>query len=211
MHELRFALILYGLAWLLRVTAWLHPAFRARLKEMNFTAQIKTYDNSTGRWYEFRDGRVLTGSGIKPNAQATLSFKTARLAANLLTPPINWLDQINALKEFMVKIEGDEKYSNWLAQTMMMTQHIGWKFGIDLPDGTKRYCNMTNGGPVFVYVKDGKIVRMTPIDFSDEDARVVDHRGARGKSSRRRARPPSRRTARTRSRSSTRRTGCFIR
>ena len=32
-----------------------------------------------------------------------------------------------------------------------------------------RYCNMTNGGPVFVYVKDGKIVRMTPIDFGDDD------------------------------------------
>ena len=28
---------------------------------------------------------------------------------------------------------------------------------------------MTNGGPVFVYVKDGKIVRMTPIDFDDSD------------------------------------------
>ena len=32
-----------------------------------------------------------------------------------------------------------------------------------------RYCNMTNGGPVFVYVKDGKIVRMTPIDLADDD------------------------------------------
>ena len=28
---------------------------------------------------------------------------------------------------------------------------------------------MTNGGPVFVYVKDGKILRMTPIDLCDED------------------------------------------
>ena len=32
-----------------------------------------------------------------------------------------------------------------------------------------RYCNMTNGGPVFVYVKDGKIVRMTPIDLAEDD------------------------------------------
>ena len=28
---------------------------------------------------------------------------------------------------------------------------------------------MTNGGPVFVDVKDGKIIRMTPIDLADED------------------------------------------
>ena len=26
-----------------------------------------------------------------------------------------------------------------------------------------------NGGPLFVYVKDGKIVRVTPIDFEKED------------------------------------------
>ena len=42
-----------------------------------------------------------------------------------------------------------------------------------------RYCNMTNGGPVFVYVKDGKIVRMTPIDLADDDGASLDHRGAR--------------------------------
>ena len=34
MHELRFSLILYGLAWLFRFTAWRHPAFRARLREI---------------------------------------------------------------------------------------------------------------------------------------------------------------------------------
>ena len=38
-----------------------------------------------------------------------------------------------------------------------------------MPDGTMRYCNMTNGGPLFVYVKDGKIVRMTPIDLAKDD------------------------------------------
>ncbi len=32
-----------------------------------------------------------------------------------------------------------------------------------------RYCNMTNGGPVFIYVKDGKIIRMTPIDLAEDD------------------------------------------
>ena len=28
---------------------------------------------------------------------------------------------------------------------------------------------MTNGGPVFVYVKDGTIIRLTPIDLADSD------------------------------------------
>ena len=48
-----------------------------------------------------------------------------------------------------------------------------------MPDGSMRYCNMTNGGPVFVYVKDGKIVRITPIDFDDTDAQpwTIEARG----------------------------------
>ena len=37
-------------------------------------------------------------------------------------------------------------------------------------NGVMRYTNGTNGGPIFVYVKDGKIIRTTPIDFDDEDA-----------------------------------------
>jgi hypothetical protein len=51
----------------------------------------------------------------------------------------------------------------------MMSQSVGLKIGTRLPDGTMRYCNMTNGGPVFVYVKDDKIIRMTPIDFTADD------------------------------------------
>ncbi len=49
----------------------------------------------------------------------------------------------------------------------MQTAH--WTFGTPMPDGSMRYCNMTNGGPVFITVKDDKIVRMTPIDFDDSD------------------------------------------
>jgi hypothetical protein len=36
--------------------------------------------------------------------------------------PINWLDQINAQKDFMLAIDGPEDLTNWLAQTLMMMQ-----------------------------------------------------------------------------------------
>jgi molybdopterin guanine dinucleotide-containing S/N-oxide reductase-like protein len=41
--------------------------------------------------------------------------------------------------------------------------------------------NSTTGGPVFVYVQDGKIVRVTPMDLDDSDAAswVIEARGAR--------------------------------
>ncbi len=103
------------------------------------------------------------------DADVTVAFKNAALGAGLLTPPINWLDQINAQKEFPLTVQGDDGLANWFAQTVMMAQTAGLKFGTPMPDGSMRYCNMTNGGPVFVYVKDGKIVRMTPIDLAEDD------------------------------------------
>ena len=45
----------------------------------------------------------------------------------------------------------------------------GLKFGEPQQDGSIRYTSMTNGGPLFVYVRDGKILRVTPIEFTEED------------------------------------------
>ena len=101
----------------------------------------------------------------KPDVK--LMFKNAAIGARLLTPPINWLDQINAQKDFVLTVDGPEDLTNWFAQTLMMGQTVGLKVGTKLADGTMRYCNMTNGGPVFVYVRDGKILRMTPIDLTE--------------------------------------------
>jgi molybdopterin guanine dinucleotide-containing S/N-oxide reductase-like protein len=55
------------------------------------------------------------------------------------------------------------------------------KAGIPQPDGSIRYTTQTNGGPMFVLVKDGRILRTTPIDLSDSDPASWTIR-ARGKS-----------------------------
>ena len=167
--QLKFAVILFGLVQLLRFAAWRYPHFKARLKERNLTAQIKARDEGIGRWIEICDGKIKSEAGLHPKPDVTLFFKNAATGASLLTPPINWLHQINAQKDFTLSVDGPEDLTNWFAQTLMMSQTAGWKFGTSMPDGSMRYCNMTNGGPVFIYVKDGKIVRMTPIDFDDTD------------------------------------------
>jgi trimethylamine-N-oxide reductase (cytochrome c) len=166
---MKLSVILWGLAQSLKLAARRHSAFRDRLKERNLVAQIKARDEETGRWFALRDGKLTSRAGQHEKPDITLSFKTAAHGASLLAPPINWLDQINAIKDFILSVDGPEDLTNWWAQTLMMSQTVGWKFGIPMPDGSTRYCNMTNGGPVFVYVKDGKIVRMTPIDFDDTD------------------------------------------
>ena len=34
----------------------------------------------------------------------------------------------------------------------------------------EKLTNGTTGGPVFVYVQDGRIIRITPMEFDDTDA-----------------------------------------
>ena len=165
----RFSLILWGLAQSLKYAAWRHPVFRARLKERNLIAQIKARDEEIGRLFAIHDGKVSSGAGLRADADVTVAFKNAATGAGLLTPPINWLDQINAQKDFKLTVEGPEDLTNWFAQTIMMSQSVGLKIGTRMPDGSMRYCNMTNGGPVFICVKDGKIIRMTPIDLAADD------------------------------------------
>lgn len=169
LDTMKFSAVLFGLAQALKLAAWRHPSFRARLKERNLVAQLKARDEEMGRWYQIANGRISSRKGLHPNPDVTLAFKTAADGARLLTPPINWLDQINAQKDFILTVDGEEDLTNWFAQTIMQSQTAGWKFGVQMPNGEMRYCNMTNGGPVFIYVKEGRIVRMTPIDFDDKD------------------------------------------
>src|SRR6195256_3191931 len=181
LSAMKFKIILWGMAQLLKYAAWRYPAFRARLKERNLVAQIKARDEEIGRWFAIRDGKVTSGAGLRADAAVTVAFKNAATGAGLLTPPINWLDQINAQKDFKLTVEGAEDLTNWFAQTIMMSQSVGYDIGVAQSDGTMRYCNMTNGGPVFVYVKDGKIVRMTPIDLADDDGAswTIEARGVK--------------------------------
>ncbi len=176
---MKLSLLLFGLSWLLRLTALRHAAFRARLKEKNFTAQMKTMDGSLGRYFTFKDGKISSGSGLHPNPDMWIGFKSAALGADLLTPPIDYQNQIDAIKNFNLLMEGPDELTSWFSETVLMSQTIGWKFGTQIDNGETRYVNNTNGGPVFVYVKDGKIIRITPIDFADDDPHpwVIKARG----------------------------------
>ena len=166
---LKLPVVLFGAAQLLKYAARRHPDFKARVKEHDFVAQIMTRDEAIGRWIEFKDGQVSSRAGFHAKPDIKLMFKNAKTGASLLTPPIDWLQQINAQKDFTLTVEGSEHLTNWFAQTLMLSQSAGLTYGKRLRRGVRRYCNMTNGGPVFVDVKDGKILRMTPIDLADDD------------------------------------------
>jgi molybdopterin guanine dinucleotide-containing S/N-oxide reductase-like protein len=167
---MKFSVILFGMVQALRVTARIRPEFADRLKQKNFTAQFKLQDNSEGRWVKFENGKISSKKGICENPDLSIFFKTKAIAEEFLTPPFDQLVRIDAMKNFKIGADGSDELAVWLMSTLNIMQTIGWKSGTDVGDGVMRYTSGTVGGPVFVYVKDDKILRITPIEFDDEDA-----------------------------------------
>jgi len=167
--KFQFSATLLALEKLLRITARRRPEFAARMKEKNFSAQIKLRDNSQGRCFYFRNGKISSESGIH-KADVVMAFKDAELAARILKPNREQLDFLHAVKNFQIEAVGPDELTIWLSETLNMMMTAGAAYGTDMGDGVMRYTNNTNGGPVFVYVKDGKILRITPIEFNEDDA-----------------------------------------
>lgn len=167
---MKLHILLYGVALALRFTAWRYPEFRRRLKEHDLVVQIKLQNNKVGRYYILKDGQLSTKSAIHPNPDVTVFFKNRRVAEKVLTPPTDYGEVVHAGKNFQMGALGEDKLVVWWLQTLGQIMSSTWKIGTDAGNGETRLVNNTNGGPVYVYVKDGKIIRTTPIDFDDKDA-----------------------------------------
>ena len=168
LSTLAFSALLWGVGLAMKFTASRYPAYRAKLKEQNVVGQIRA-KQGVGRYFVIRDGHVSSHAGIHPNPDVVVTFKTARLGVHSFTHPDDQLGRINAAKSFSMTLDGPEEKSIWFMFLLEQLLHVRWKFGVDAGNGEMRYVNMANGGPLYVYVKDGKIVRMTPIVFDDRD------------------------------------------
>ncbi len=168
--ETQFAAVLAALPVLLRTTAHRHPAFAARLRERDLVAQIVLAGTSRGRAYAFRDGAVHSRAGLHPKPDITMTFDSAELAVRLLKPSRDYLEFIDALKNFQMRVEGPDELAVWFSETLQMMLTAGLEFGTDVGGGVRRYTSNTNGGPVYVFVRDGRILRITPIEFGEDDA-----------------------------------------
>ncbi len=173
--------ILFGMAMAIRFTAVRYPSYKKRLRSKEFIAQIKTLDDSSGRYFVFTPKRFYSRKGIHTNSDVQMIFNSAELAVKLFTPPRNQLDMINAAKEGKVLVDGAGDMGVWFIETLNMLMTMGARYGTDMGKGVKRYTSNTNGGPVFVHVKDDKIIRITPIEFDETDAPpwTIEARGKR--------------------------------
>ena len=138
----------------------------------NCIAQIMLKDESIGRYYVFKNGKLIeTKSGLHKEPQVNLIFNNVDTALGFLQLESDYASIVHDAKHFKAVVAGDSKNAVWFMQLMNMIVAGNQKFGTPMPDGTTRLTTNTNGGPMFVYVKDDKIVRMTPIDFDDSDAK----------------------------------------
>ena len=165
-----FSIVLLSFRVLLGLTAMRFSSFKNRLKEKNLTVQIKLKDNSRGRYYILKDGAVTSRSGIHTNPDVNIIFENVRIALDILVPPRDQFATVNAMKAFQVGLLGPDELTSWWMETMSLMLNAGTRYGTDVDKGVTRYTGSTNGGPVFVYVKDGRILRITPIEFDKNDA-----------------------------------------
>ena len=168
--NLLFAVVLFGLRIALALTAAKDPSFKKRLRGKNLTVQIRLKDRSRGRYYTLRDGQILSRGGLHAAPDVVIVFGSAVVALDMLVPPRDQLATINAMKNFQLGMEGPEELTWWWMETLSLMRNAGMAYGTGVSPGVMRYTSNTNGGPVFVYVKEGKILRITPIDFDEKDA-----------------------------------------
>jgi hypothetical protein len=178
--EIRFSAVLFGLDKTLRFMARLHPSFASRLAERNLTAQFRTADNKVARHFTLQGGKLSSARGLHPKPDIKVTVQNADVGARLFTLKVDHLERIEAIKNFQMLADGSDELMVWFMQTVGMVFTLGWEYGTDLGGGVRRYTSNTNGGPMFVHVKDGKILRVTPIEFGPEDAPTWSIR-ARGK------------------------------
>lgn len=170
MKKLMLRSILVALPLVIKMAAKKHRLVRDKLKSQNMVLQIRLRDGSVVRHFLFQGGTVVGRPGKHPRPDAEMVFKNVAAALALMKPSPDYAVVIDALKNFKAMAFGRDDCIVWFGQLMNLVSTAGWAYGKAMPDGSMRYTNLTNGGPIYVYVKDGKVLRITPIDLDDSDA-----------------------------------------
>ena len=164
---------LFTLDKLLNVLGTLSPKFKKELAEHNITVQLRLRDNTYGRWFRFKDGFVTGQDGINKDCIVEMVFEDEASARRVTALIRSQFDFVNAAKQGQIALNGPDAEAMWFSSLLLKVfafdvLYLG-NYGTKMPNGEIRYTTGTNGGPLFVYVKDDKIVRVTPIDFDEED------------------------------------------
>jgi trimethylamine-N-oxide reductase (cytochrome c) len=167
--EKQLKVTLFGLVQAIKLLSKTDRKFKALIAAQDFTASIGVRTTTTGRIYTFHQGKLSSKAGKDRDADVVMTFETASDAMKMMVPWRDYQDVIDMAKLFKVDASGNEKMVVHFTDILGAIVDNQVKYGTPMPDGTMRYVNNTNGGPVFVYVKDDKIIRITPIELAEDD------------------------------------------
>ena len=166
---------LFTLDKLLNTLAKAVPEFKKELAKQDMTVIMKLRDNSQGRLLYFRGGEVTGKNGVH-DAEVEMIFESNTVARRVMSGQMlgKTSEFVAAAKNGSLILNGPDEKAMWFSSLLLKVflfdvLYLG-NYGTLMPNGETRLVSGTNGGPLFVYVKDGKIVRMTPIDFDADDA-----------------------------------------
>ena len=162
--------VLTALGILLGRASRRQAVFRGFLARHDAVAQIQLQDGSIARHFIIEAGRLRSRRGAHPAPHVVLTFKDADTALAMLRPKPDMGEVVHAAKNFKIMVQGPDELCVWFMQALNLSQTCGLTMGARQPDGCTRYTTLTNGGPMFVHVRDGRIVRLTPIELDQSDA-----------------------------------------
>lgn len=125
---MKFSLLLFILSLKLKSSARKHPSFKERLREQDFTLQIKTRDESQGRYYIFNDGTVFTSRGIHTHPDVALVWATADLGFRIMKAGDREAS-LKAREDGELVVEGNPMLAIWFTDTISQMRN---------PDATKQ-------------------------------------------------------------------------
>jgi trimethylamine-N-oxide reductase (cytochrome c) len=168
---------LFSLDKLLNTLAALSEEFKRELSEQYLSVALRTRDNKFGRLLYFRNGICSGKDGVYGDeADVEMVFEDVNCARRVMMGQMIGKEEVfvSAAKNGSLWLNGPDDKAMWFSSLLLKifsfdVLYLGW-YGTKMPNGEMRYVNGTNGGPVFVYVRDGKIVRITPMDFDEKDA-----------------------------------------
>jgi trimethylamine-N-oxide reductase (cytochrome c) len=170
MKTLLLRSILLALPMVVRRAAKKHQSVRDKLQSGQCVVQLRMRDGSLCRHYVFKNGTVTGVPGAHCRPDSEMVFASVDTALAMVNPHPDYAVIIDALKNFKASAAGADRWTVWFGQLMHLVGSAAWEYGAPQKDGSLRYTNLTNGGPIHVYVRDGRIIRTTPIEFDATDA-----------------------------------------
>lgn len=121
---MKFSLLLKVLSWKLTKTAIKHPSFKERLREKDFTLQIKTRDESEGRYFIFSDGEVFSKKGVHGHPDVALVWSDAELGFKIMKAGDREAS-LKAKEDGDLVVAGDPNLAIWFTETVSHMRHPG--------------------------------------------------------------------------------------